>query len=898
MLTEAHAAWAAKQWEKYKKLKREIHDSVQRLWSALVPNNMLPSGTQKLNDIVELLRKKMFDVWKFAKTSAKSKVRYADQEMKGPCADWHPNWWAVWKAMGPASGANCSATFMSECGLKVATSVVALPTLLDNHFQAASNCANFTLHSKKDLQRQRASEAVKQEAMAGLLMTPCKTSDAHNVRSSRVDTKSLLNVRRHEIQRLEFLVRSTLSSAEEKKAYELELFRYMQQPVLASPLSDSSTTVTESSAAMASFIQGAQSRTMQDAASIAFRPIMPPLDVHLDPLLAMPACDISCDDHATFLDQLQVESSVMSESTLLPSCPVDIPATDFANSCFSTPADTDVKISLQPTPVKTKRLEFCVNAVPTDGSCCFVAILESLLFLRRGDDSFLSDRILVSIQALRESLVKFIHTNAHSPCSALGGQSFGDGIKTDYVVHKRELRDSDFIRLAMEATPARDTAQRVSSFWGYCNAMRQPRAYGDEFVIAAAAADYKAQICVFKEQDDGSITQLYYDADDSQFRIYLLSRNDHYEWMHPVCDFPQSTSRRASFVWNPPSLKSDEQENEMRLKVKFSNENGLQFGTETQEEWERSVAGRWHLQKFGHSKDSFFDAFVFWRNLTNPNLFLDVSSLRETVADYIYKHAGSFDDQSEFDDNGYITLECSDVDLGSDRSSRRFSLQQYCEGIADSWPAGDLEIRATSDLHKVNFKILEHEAPLVGVCNFDDPDFSTYPKCRLIRVKASALSSTRLDSYSVLCDPKQLPPFFKYQRMVKNLPVWNIDMQVVWVSLKLGREVQALRTFAENEVLGVYDGHRCDLKGNLIMESPLVTSLFILYPQLNRHVTGQPFKASHAVCLGRNHTSGLVIDGHPLCHPMLDANQDSLGRMALCNSAPSDAEGVCFTFYL
>jgi hypothetical protein len=544
--------------------------------------------------------------------------------------------------------------------------------------------------------------------------------------------------------------------------------------------------------------------------------------------------------------------------------------------------------------VKLKRVEFFVNTVPSDGSCCFVAIFESLLFLRRGNDSFLSDRILVSAQALRESLVKYINTNASSACSALGGQTFRDGINADYMVGKRELRDSDYFRLAMEATPARDPVQHVSSFWGYCNAMRQPHAYGDEFMIAAAAADYKAQICVFKKKKDGSILPVFYDAQDSQFRIYLLSSDDHFEWMHPVCDFPQSKSLRISVLWNPPALKSDEEAKEWQLKMKFSNENGLQFGTETQEEWERSVAGRWHLQKFGHCKNSFFDAFVFWRNLIEPNLLLDVSSLRESVADYIFTHAGSFDDISDFDECGYITLECSDVDLGSDRSSRRFSLQQYCDGIAADWPAGNLEIRATSDLHKVNFKILEHECELVAVCDFDDPDHSKYPRCRMIRVKAPASSSTRLDSYSVLCDPKRMPPFYKYYSMMKNLPVWNVDMVVVYVNHFVGREVKSLRPFREGEVFGVYDGHRCDHQGKLIMESPSVTNLFRLYPQLDRHTTGKPFKASHSVCLGRNHTSGLIIDGHPLCHPILDANCDSLGRMALCNAASSDAEGIYF----
>jgi hypothetical protein len=78
LLSDEHADWASKKYEKYKLLKREIYDSVQRIWSVLVPNNSLPSGI-KLVEKVEELRSKMFNVWKFSKTSNQSKTRYADQ---------------------------------------------------------------------------------------------------------------------------------------------------------------------------------------------------------------------------------------------------------------------------------------------------------------------------------------------------------------------------------------------------------------------------------------------------------------------------------------------------------------------------------------------------------------------------------------------------------------------------------------------------------------------------------------------------------------------------------------------------------------------------------------------------------------------------------------------------
>jgi hypothetical protein len=43
------------------------------LWLELVPNNILPSGATKLTETVEKLRKGMFDVWKFAKNTARAR---------------------------------------------------------------------------------------------------------------------------------------------------------------------------------------------------------------------------------------------------------------------------------------------------------------------------------------------------------------------------------------------------------------------------------------------------------------------------------------------------------------------------------------------------------------------------------------------------------------------------------------------------------------------------------------------------------------------------------------------------------------------------------------------------------------------------------------------------------
>jgi hypothetical protein len=142
-------------------------------------------------------------------------------------------------------------------------------------------------------------------------------------------------------------------------------------------------------------------------------------------------------------------------------------------------------------------------------------------------------------------------------------------------------------------------------------------------------------------------------------------------------------------------------------------------------------------------------------------------------------------------------------------------------------------------------------------------------------------------------EPEIMTRLSKHAMMMGNgLPKWNVDLEVCIISPEVGRGIVALRTFEADDVAGIYDGHRCDVDGNSIIERDSLRLFFQAHPQLDRRITGDKFKVSHSVSCGRNKNAGLVIDGHPLCHPMLDANIDSLGRFALANSASSDVTGV------
>jgi hypothetical protein len=53
--------------------------------------------------------------------------------------------------------------------------------------------------------------------------------------------------------------------------------------------------------------------------------------------------------------------------------------------------------------------------------------------------------------------------------------------------------------------------------------------------------------------------------------------------------------------------------------------------------------------------------------------------------------------------------------------------------------------------------------------------------------------------------------------MSESLPRWNIDLKVVVISPSVGRGIVALRNFRKKEVVGIYDGHRCDDRGMVLV---------------------------------------------------------------------------------
>jgi hypothetical protein len=650
---------------------------------------------------------------------------------------------------------------------------------------------------------------------------------------------------------------------------------------------------------------------IQDASAIPFVRTQTP-DQRIDPSLlptASPAV------HAPqFVDFEALEIAAMRGDMLLPpSCPVDAVLCDFVDSLFS--ADTPPPLRTNHLVLKSyNALKLTVHPTPGDGSCCPSSIFAAWWYLRRMDSEFMKDfNMPDTVLALRQSTVDYLKKHCDKACHALGDQTFRDGIAADYFDDGRELRDSDYVKEAMEAH--RDPKQVLHTFPAYVAAMRKPHAYGDEFFIAAAAMLLEAQICVIRvsrivaaPSSDGSIGEVsetwmptFYQHPVSKFRLILLSRDDHFEWCHPDVSFPLKECIEVS--WNPPPLVilsapeelpeySEDEEDEL--------DDCFVSVRQTEDEWFAFIQKTWNVLPFGTKKNSFFDALVFSLNYERPEFVAgknmepdwNEQTVRSAIAKCLEDKKGFYVDQpvsQPFDSSGFITMQSCNFIPGCERSACRLSLKEYCAGIASDWTPGDLEIRAAAEHFRLRLTLYEHELEPLKFCDYAVR--SSLRPTRMIRrtINGDDEKEVRFRFYLVTDRKSATPFFYQHAKLMEMPPLWNIDLEVVHISDEVGRGIITKRRFKKHDTAGTYDGHRCDLTGKLVIPRHAVSALFTLHPSLNRHVpNGANFQESHSVLLKRSHDSGLLIDGYPLCDPILDSDVNSLGRFALANSASSD----------
>jgi hypothetical protein len=122
----------------------------------------------------------------------------------------------------------------------------------------------------------------------------------------------------------------------------------------------------------------------------------------------------------------------------------------------------------------------------------------------------------------------------------------------------------------------------------------------------------------------------------------------------------------------------------------------------------------------------------------------------------------------------------------------------------------------------------------------------------------------------------------------------EIDERYQVAESPYGRGLQCINERIEiGDVIEMYDGHRVDENGNIVIRRESISQLMQKFPEIDREKNNTRFQTTHSIRLASatknrsqswgSHESGLLVDGGPLTHPCLD-HVKGVGRMALADS--------------
>ena len=213
------------------------------------------------------------------------------------------------------------------------------------------------------------------------------------------------------------------------------------------------------------------------------------------------------------------------------------------------------------------------------------------------------------------------------------------------------------------------------------------------------------------------------------------------------------------------------------------------------------------------------------------------------------------------------------------------TLHAYANKIKSGLFGGDLELYVLASLYNVTFHIYSWHY-FDGVRTYapqkiGDPEESAQPPRRVVSLLFEQDFSSETggrDHYELITSAK----FSKWKALMSAMPKWNVDIGPCYG--RAGRGIKALRDFKKGDVLLFYDGHRVDDKGHVVIERKGVKELYDFFATaMSAEYDHCTFVKTHAVCLGRVHSTGLAIDGFPLTLACFDSVA-VLGRGALANS--------------
>lgn len=291
----------------------------------------------------------------------------------------------------------------------------------------------------------------------------------------------------------------------------------------------------------------------------------------------------------------------------------------------------------------------------------------------------------------------------------------------------------------------------------------------------------------------------------------------------------------------------------------------------------------------------FFSIAAGHQHLTKAKSPISVPDLRRKLAEYLVEKKGQVDgavfkDQwFKEDSDGQYVLDGDFAKTRNSKDSKKVrkpqpvvTLDEYARNIVmEGLYGGDLEIALLAEMLDVTIFVYScfwfdgHRSFSPEVYGRGESDIS------LLFEQDFGSKQGGRDHYDLICDK-----FSKWRRYQRQMPVWNTDIGLCNGSG--GRGIKALRDFEKGEAITFYDGHRVDEKGNVVILREAVKELLDFF---GVDPEAFEFRKTHAVCLGRVHVTGLMIDGYPLTLPQFDdVVEVNVGRGALANSAsPKDS---------
>lgn len=883
-IDQKYVTWAKALWAKYARFKTHILNVVNVDFKALLTKGRLKSG-QQTGAVVEQLRRKYFDEWC---TTTDGVITHTHRPIE-ECVDWQPGaWWYSWCMLGPPQGVNACAPFMDvqECPSAPAR----LPDATGPSLPAPiSDLLTNTFQGRKDQRDAHQRKALAASKPADFLSPPSKVATMKKVNEVK-QFEAHLKEREAKMTRLDQLLAHEGFSGVQRARFQQEKMELMLQPIVSLEscggiTPNTSQTVTEDEGS--SRKHQVQPRKMQDELDIGTC-----VEAGLPPdALAGDAAHVLGQAHSrdAFKKTSPFHSRVVHECKRLfqgkkPSSSKQLfkyltqkelhvdagydPNFADENVSHSILTEEDVA-EFQPAFLKTFSRDFDIiqDNLPANDSMfeAFVTLVCNQESLR---DQFSATAHSLTIPTMRVLISDHIQEHA----GVIPGSVFNFEEDRCYI--------PDF----------------EGNLEQYCRELSTDRC-GDHLVLHAFCHKFLFDAVLFSVKEPGGTLHqnsvIARPADVFSMLLEVNVESDSVQSDRFSLVMPKGGSTKnncSSFLNSERCLVTVAEE---KLKLAESELHKLRSDIAKDEQ---SVRFRSHSvnQKIRNDNKAKLENAEAARDAAKKSLEnLKGDALLDMVEDPIFLSSAADLPSQPAALNALVTAapRPTPVFESDEESEDAGELSQTGPAPLTCQPLERLYLRALDVVDPALLGAPVGLAAAASAASFLPITPVVTKKAALpgapFGLAAAAPAVVTKKPASRSASPGMMD-YDEYRMLHDKLPLWNVDLEVFQVDEFIGRGIRALRKFKKGEVIGMYDGHRCDEKGNIKIRLPSVSAMLSQYPILDREKNkALSFQPSHSVSVCRTHLSGLYIDGGPLCDPILDSLVNNFGRLALANSASS-----------